>query len=296
MRRCPLPLFVLVLLAAAHPTGADEPAIADAQAPILAGPEHGGGDAGNNPRTFSGARVRQQPGERLEALIESLNLTDDQRQRVDALVGRFTQQTIVHRKLAGKLRAQVQHDQQAGDAEQLARARAELRRHVADRPKPTDLLIDMAELLNAEQKAKLRSIIATQRAGRQAMRGDPVETFAMATRLLDLTDAQRDAIDQRVGVYRQQRHDFEAEHGSAIKRLLGRMRQAREAGDVTAQRAARDAYRELQLKSPASWKVVRELTRQLTADQRRQLRLMRDGAKPDKPADQAEPAGDRLDL
>jgi len=121
----------------------------------------------------------------------------------------------------------------------------------------------------------------------------------MATQLVDLTDAQREAIDKKIQQHRAEVTAFEQKHGEQLRRLESAAHKAREDNDKQTYRATRSKIRELRANGPNDWKTIRQITESLPEAQRAALVALRESAakagrdRNKKPAGQDRP---KLDL
>jgi len=139
--------------------------------PVLAGPEHGGGDATAQPRTFTGdAGGGRGDGERLQAILDALQLTEAQEKKVNQIIAEHTQAAYTNRRLIQRARADVAKAREAGNKNKLKQAQDELKQLEAQTPRPGDLFSKLVGLLSSDQKATLRTVLISRGEAGRAMR------------------------------------------------------------------------------------------------------------------------------
>jgi Spy/CpxP family protein refolding chaperone len=107
------------------------------------------------------------PGERLENALADLNLTDDQKAKVDAILKPFKEDVAKwredHKTDLEKAKADLVAAREAKDREKGKAAMQELRKLLETAPKPRDVVEKLKDVLTPEQQDKLKAKIEAVR-------------------------------------------------------------------------------------------------------------------------------------
>jgi len=282
--------------------------------PVLSGPRAGASEDAPSGRRFSDGQAdrRMQMAARLDGLIEAVDLTEEQAAQVREIVAEQQAEAMTGRREMAQAVREMRQARASGDEAAVEAARrklAELRE--AAGPDRGAILREIAELLNDEQKQKLREHLAEQRRDRGGadgmaprQRGDvePGERLRQAFQQLGLTEAQQQHIEQRINEYRSSVQALREKHGERIRQLREELRSAQQAGDAEAAEQARQQMRKLwmQAEGPSIRDLMTDIRKQLTPAQQQQMREMiqqqrrsRAGEDHDRPGDNRNREGNR---
>lgn len=265
--------------------------------PLLAGPQMDEGQDGSEGRSFSGDRRGQNDAERLDALLDVLELTESQRAQVDEMVADFTRQAFSRGKQRSLIERQLATARENGNEEKVRELQEELREFEQQATKPRELMMNITSLLTPQQKRKLAEHMIETGTADQKLPGGPVDKLEMSLQLLDLTEAQRKAIDGHISAWRAAAQADERERPAKVQALESQLAEASKAGDQEKERELRGELRKLNRDRPSHFTLLRSVMGELTEAQRQTLRDMREKAQEARRADSDKPAAsDQLDL
>ena len=270
MFRAMLVMVAALSVCSAAPLAADD-AVPTAP-PILAGPEHGGGVAGTTGRDFAGDRKNRRPGERFQAALDQLDLTDDQQQAIREITAAFAGRMDLRRRKLAAARQQLDRASERGDQTSAARAQQRIETLQADRPDASATFEAIDAVLTEAQRSRLRELLGADGPADPGLA--KLRQLREQLAAMQLPEDQHRRLNTRLDEAEAAYAEFMASHRAELVSFRVEMAQAEAVGDRDAVRQAQQAIRRrIDEMPPAArpLKLRRDVAGLLSPAQRREL-------------------------
>ena len=209
--------------------------------------------------------------DRLKEAVASLQLTDDQRTKVDEIFKTAKEKVeawwAANKDAMTQLEADAKAARESGDPAKIEAVKTKRQELLKDAPKPRAVAEQLKTVLTPEQQDKLKQTLQSGKGGgsNEALR--PIARLRAALACLNLTADQKAKIKDIFSAAEQKVKDFRAANKDAFEKAEQDMKAAKQAGDPDKIAAARHQYETLMKDALNTKDLAGQINAVLTAEQ-----------------------------